>query len=735
MTFNNPVESIEGALSRQDRSFLSPLLLMSADEIIEARSGSDTVLSLLVSALFIPAEDQSQMMYSTIYRAFENLYNSVLSGLFSVRDSMLERVLKKTGYMCSLPANTSTQKEKSETACKDGYVPNELVSAVADGIGVVAGKIEDARKVAKESGEEAHEAHKARVSDYLQMENVIYTFDGVEYRKSSLHALILQYLFSTRNPERQLAMLEPVRRFLLGFSEYGLDARGAQSVHYALSMCGGTHEEKFLDEIVRPLLARAHGKLCLSGNNPDVMCDADNNTLMHYAASSVYGSGQAVGEVIKVLGFRELPGLGGDGMSIAELFINNVPYYALFYSLAGRSRADMKRLAEVNRSMRAALTRGDIADLRQASSTRREMFCGTHAQISEFRNNFSKTLCLLLYADEKIRASVTQGVLGPYVRFMVPEILLDIKKSARMICAGADAVSNEHDSILAQRVQEVFDNCDRRHKRLGAQIVASDVARAVLHDPGYIRRLGITAAYTANLHNLGTDSADDNSLVWKYDRYTQSVNGFLGALSGLCKSSCRAYQSLSELYESTRVALELCRKNKESHERWIKVSMAIICCVAPLALLSWNILFLMRGMATSGYPIMRTCVVNAGIVIFTLIFYALFEYLHRALRETELDIARLSGNFTKCVNEYLSVIREALPLLEDHSTLHAQVHESASVTTAKTVAPTAAPSLNESQQQDNDPAVLDSISLDPIGAQLVEAAGTWVSRNAHSLGV
>ena len=650
----NPVERVAYALKEQnDSDLLEMLSQMSAKEILEFEHNSGTVLSTLVEALFSSTEVTNFFLEKT----WEKIKGGICDGFIASASvepvGFMESVRKTVQHLMDTSFRWSESSAKTRSGTDGGGVSPEVILLVAKGIKVIAQKLEDAFLIAQQKGPEALAEHNDVVTKYLQNSNVTYVFAGIEYKRNCVYATSLQYLFHASDPIKQKVLLEPLKELLLGFFRYPLDPCNARSLHYALSLSGGVHEDLFIDCVIKPLFDRAWDKGEMAD---DYMIDNEGNTLLHYALSSVCCSEKTVTMVVEKLGVRGLDAIGRDDLSLVEILVNNAPYYAMFFSLWDMSRVKERALdlSHANNDLKKAADDSNFSAMRLALRKRTDELYKIHIKAHEAYGQFGSILKLLCQEDEKVRKAEEYATLYDddiCWDFRVPGILSEYKELLQQVLNSSDAFTEEKDQLLVKCLSGIFDACDSRRKLIGASGAAAEVVRAVLQDPRYIRRFGVTAACSREYASVerggrkAEGNADRLSSGWIYDPHSWGVNRFFGMMCIMCKWSACAFEDFCILHDLTREAMLVYRSEKRVCSKIIKVALG------ALWALSFGALVCSAVCIGCGCERKVLYAINAVVSLLAVGLVTSIIVCNKELVESERNIKALQDSFA----EYVSV--------------------------------------------------------------------------------
>ena len=657
---SNAVEEVAYALREQD-SFSLPEIIsrMSAKEILELEYDSGTVLSTLIEALFSSTEETNFFLEKTWERVCKGVCDSFVASAAIESGSFMEGVRRTVQHLMSTSSeHDAGVQAQSKSDC--GGVSQEVILLVSKGIKIIAQKLEEARLEAERGGPTEHTEFCDIVAKYLQRDNVTYVFSGVEYKRNCIHAVALQYLFHAGDPLKQEVLLEPVKELLLGFFRYSLDSNDARSLHYALSLSGGVHEDLFIERVLKPLFNNVYGTF---GKNLAVTAedtiDNKGNTLLHYALSSVCCSEKTISMVIEKLGVRGLDVLGKDDLSLVEILVNNVPYYAMFFSLGDMCRVKERSLAlsSVNNDLKKATDESNFSAMRHALSKRTSELYKMHIKAHEAYGHFGSILKLLCREDEKVRKAEECATLYDDDKrwdFKIPGILSEYKALLQQVLNMSDAFTDEKDQLLVKHLGIVFNTCDSRSKLIGARSAASEVVRAVLQDRRYIRRFGVTVACSREYEAVGSvgerteENTEKLSSGWVYDPHSWGVNRFFGMMCIMCKWSALAFEDFCALHDMTREAMLVYRSEKEMFSKIIKGSLAALWILSFAALIG--------GAACIWYGCEKKVLyaVNAIVSLLAVGLATAIILCNRELIESERNIKTLQDSFADYVNMFWS---------------------------------------------------------------------------------
>ena len=523
-------------------AFIRTLTGMQAEAILSCRD-DDSPLSILLDAMLPSVQEHGVLsdLWTMLRSAITYGGNGEASGSGAIATRRQQSTIKGAPVRAG-----SVPDEVDLVSRRDRRIP-----AIIECIGIIADKIEQARLASMKRGKITHEVFVRNVEKFLQQEHVcIHSCNGdsTEVRRSFIYMLCIQYFMNTGNKERQGLILGVIKKFLLGFSRYALDGRGARSIHYALSMCGGMHEAQFMTEIIRPLIAQEMRRFrteCTDSSLSTVLKDREGNGPLHYALSSVYCSEGAVRYVLSRLDKIDVPG----EPALLQEFIAGVPYYALFCSLSEDCMRFRSAFKQSNVELRNAICwldgRSDpkMMDLHSVSRVLRrrlESSDGLSERLRSFNGRFYSIFRMLRAKDARIRGT---GALLQYEAFApAQEFFSYCKQRLDSIRAESDAESNLFDGLIRDRFGELFSFS--KHKHLGAKAAAHEVMGYVLSDNAYIRRVNICADYARKRFN---SSAAKSNEEWPYDTYTTVVNCFFAVMCSMCKPASKFFRDHTEL--------------------------------------------------------------------------------------------------------------------------------------------------------------------------------------------
>lgn len=536
----------------QSPAFVRTLADMPVEEML-SRNGDAHPLSVLMDAML-----PSSQGHGVLSDLWGMLCSTFAGGRYGAtkpdgsENSGNERAQRQP--MRSSPVKSGS----THTGAEDPVLRRDRrIPAVIECIGIVADKIEQARLASMRKGRVTHATFVSSVEKFLQQEHgcTRRCSDGVtEVRRSFIYMLCLQYLMSTGNVERQDLIFRLVKTFLLRFSRYALDTRGARAIHYALSLCGGKQEEEFIHQIIRPLIAleaRRFRTECTDISFVDTLKDKEGNGPLHYALSSVYCSESAIRYVLLHLDRISTP---GDPALLHE-FLAGIPYYALFYSLSESCERSKLAFRRSNAELRHNLgwLQGhsgprniDLHAVAGMIRNRVENANGIAARARIFNARFCNILHMLRAKDTRIRNA---NVLLQHEGFApIEEFFTYCRRKLSRIRTESDVESCLLDDIIRGHLRELFSfrRCER--SRIGAGTAVHELVEYVLSDNAYVRRVSICADYTRRL--FCANRAENNTDGWEYDTYTMVVSSFFAMVCSMCKLSSRVFTDHAEVCSS-----------------------------------------------------------------------------------------------------------------------------------------------------------------------------------------
>ncbi|QJC27917.1 hypothetical protein ANPL_04370 [Anaplasma platys] len=613
-----PVDQVAKLLeildSKDGNSVTEFVSSLSAESILEPSYEGQTVLSLLVEALFPVAELHDEGVADDIVstvRSFSRGLSSLWRTYFSVAN------VECAGSGAGQQQQGNAASEGSNASVKNAHctqaASNGVVADIAGGIRVLAEKIEEERKLAELKGPEDYTAFLRKVTDYITRRNVSYSVCGGMRMASAANALALQYFSNTGDKEAQLLAMKPLREFLLGFSKYSLDpSSDVYPVHFALSMSGGANEDKFIEDVVNPLLQGvSREESVVSKTTPTVDADASmsfpktqdskGNTLLDYVLASPYCSAKTVGLVLK-----SFPDLDADperegSLSLVELLVHNIPRYAMFCSMLDAYRDYAEERANVASELRAATQAGDVAAFRKATGAKRELQYKMCYPSLEAVNRFDRILGVLCGKDRKIdavrKANFLKG-LGDNYKLCVMGILENYKDCLDEMRDTAKEDSVGGDSLMAHNVGSMI-SAAAKVQKIGAQAAADEVADVTLQDKGYVRRLGITAARARQaeacqfLRASHLQQEEKLSEGWVYDAGSScSINRFFGVTCAMGKSAALHFEDFCKFYDIVFGAVHEIREKNKTYERIATNTMYCLAVGVPLFMIITNVVLI-----------------------------------------------------------------------------------------------------------------------------------------------
>ena len=525
-------------LGGRTQAFARTLADMSVEEIL-SRNGSDSPLATLMDAM-LPSFQEN----GTLSDLWEMFRSAITGGRYGAPRSDNTDTASPSGTRTRQPARNFPTRSISTSADDPVSRRDRRIPAIIECIGIIADKIEQARLASMQKGRITHAVFVSSVERFLQQEHICVRRRGdgsAEVHRSFTYMLCLQYLMPDNAEDRQNLMFELVKKFLMGFSRYTLDTRGARAIHYALSLCGGKYEREFMAQIVRPLVAREARRFrteCTSGSFFRALRDQEGNGPLRYALSSVYCSESAVRYALLYLDRISTP---RDPTFLQE-FLAGIPYYALFHSLGEDCERSKLAFMQSNAELRNSLgwLQGNVGsrdiDLHEVARIMRRRV-GNADSIAERARVFNTRFCNIFYMlcaqDTRIcgdNALSRHGEFAPMREFFVY-----CKQKLNRIRTESDMESCLLDDVIRGHLSELFSSRESERTRIGARAAASELVEYVLSDNAYVRRVSICADYTRRL--LCTDGNDSNE--WVYDTYTMVVNSFFAMVCSTCKLSSR----------------------------------------------------------------------------------------------------------------------------------------------------------------------------------------------------
>ncbi|MGN7678267.1 MAG: hypothetical protein ACTJLL_00700 [Anaplasma sp.] len=539
-----------------------------AEEIFTHRYGGRAAFETLMDAMLLNSQEQDRQLL--------NLWDTL-------RDIMSN--LNITGRGSDASQNQPQQAAGGDVVCDDTSYEDALsrrdrrIPVIAEGIEIIAAKGEKARAAAERKGGVTHRLFIQSVEQLLQLEySCIYSVNGQqrEVLRSFTHTLCLQYLINTGDAYRQELMFDLLKKFFLGFSRYELDERGARPIHYALSLCGGVNEERFITEIINPLFDVEEGRFRAthsSSSFAEALKDRHGNSPIHYALNSVYCSKSTIR---CVLSRAEYTHRTGDSLLAREL-VANIPYYAFFYSLDEDCERFRGTFREAHVELRSSLEylcaappnvrrMGGVVEALHKHRVNNEE---VRSRVQNFGDRFYKILQMLCAEDMKIsddpieQSRVVEAVLG--------ECLDYYKYRLSRVRHAADTESDLFDCVVQKYVGELFDFRGSEHKYLGARLVVREFIDSVLGNGAYIRRVSICAHYARVQGQQPSSSGTQGEIdEWQCDeRYTVVVNGFFALTCLMCKLSsqfcnshlttCEGFRQARDVYHRDHRTFAMCR--------------------------------------------------------------------------------------------------------------------------------------------------------------------------------
>ncbi|MGN7661182.1 MAG: hypothetical protein ACTJLK_00970 [Anaplasma sp.] len=542
-----------------------------AEEIFTHRHGGRAAFVTLMDAMLLDNQEQD--------RQLRNLWDTlcdIMSNLNITRRDNAGATSQNQPQQATVEGVVGDNTSSYENALsrRDRRIP-----VIVTGIAIIAAKGEKARAAAERKGRVAHRLFVQSVEQLLQLEySCIYSANGQqrEILRSFTHTLCLQYLMNTGDARRQELMFDLLKKFFLGFSRYELDGCGARPIHYALSLCGGVNEERFINEIINPLFdaeeERFRATCSSSSSLAEALKDQHGNSPIHYALNSVYCSESTIRCLLSRAGYTYRT---GDPLLSREL-VANIPYYAFFYSLdkdCERFRDTFREAHVELRSglehWRAATSMRNMGGVVEALHKHRINSEEVRVRVQNFGDTFYKVLKMLCAEDMKIGDDPT--VQSGVVEEALGECLSYYKYRLGRVRHGADTDSDLLDCVMHKYVSELFDFRGREHKYLGARLVVREFIDSVLSNGTYIRRVSICAHYARTQgQQPGGYGVQEDSDEWRYDeKHTVVVHGFFALTCLMCKLSsrfchshlttCEGFRQARDVYHRDQRALEICR--------------------------------------------------------------------------------------------------------------------------------------------------------------------------------
>lgn len=613
------------------KEFVSTL---SAEDILDSLYEGQTVLSLLVESLFPMSESQDRGVSGSIVDTVAS-FSRGLSALVRAYFPAESENERSSGSQQSDVAHPESSTGKRQ--CNKSVQADSIVADIAASIRIIAEKIEERRRVVELKEPEAYAAYLNAVTHYITRRCVSYEVCGGLRMASAANALALQYFVKSGDKAGQLLAMQPLKEFLIGFSRYSLDPYyDVYPVHFALSMSGGIHEDKFIKEIVTPLLqgVSREGRNesvegCRMGAFPRTR-DRAGNTLLGYALSSPYCSAKTVGTVLKTFPDLEADPEQEGSLSLVELYVNNIPRYGMYCSMLDAYKDYAGERTSVARGFQAALRADRMSALREATSANKALQDKMLYPSREAINRFDRILGVLCGKDRKInaarKADFSKG-LGNSHKMCVMEILKSYKEFLDEIRNAAKENSCENDVFLAQNVWRMVVTASIGQK-IGAQAAADEVIGVLLQDTGYVRRLGITAARARKTASCKEARISNSQLQergvadgWEHDAgFSCSINRFFGATCAMGKSAAEHFETFGKYSEMVFGAgHEIREKNRISE----KVATNVVHCVAiglPLVMVATNIALLVYESSTLKILLINTLCALASFLTFAFVY-------------------------------------------------------------------------------------------------------------------
>lgn len=659
----NPVEKLCEILCSKDGSSISEFVsTLSVEDILESTYEDQTVLSLLVESMFPASEESSGVTDIVgILRGFSQDLGAYVKSYFPDANAVESGISKHRPGGGDLTNKAGV----GQGAQRVPKLSSVFIYDIGKSIRIISEKIEAERRVVALKGPEEYVSYLEKVADYITKKRVTYEVRGVVRKASAITALALQYFSSTGNLEEQLAYMEPLKEFLLGFSRYRIDPQmGVYPVHFALSMSGGTHEDKFIEDVISPLLKGVKREE-LGKEPPSIdtaaVCDQpraydiEGNTLLGYALSSPYCSAKTIGLVLKSFPDLDVDPDRKGALSLVELLVNNVPRYAIFCSMGDVYKDYAERRAQVVGELEEAKKTRETSALRSVVRAQRELKEQMLSPSLEAMSRFDRILGVLCGKDRKIGAIRKANLLKQTdrinSRLLVMEMLKSYKDGVDRIREIADENSASADSVVVQNTWQMVSNAASR-QNIGAQAAADEVVSVVLQDKGYVRRIGITAARAKKaelrqfrkINRTQQQHEEKVSYGWIYDSGCCSINRFFGVMCDMCKSSAVHFESYCEFYDLVFGAVhEIREKNKASE----KISTNAVYCLAvgvPLAAVAANIILIVQN--GSILKILLTDVLFSVVAICTLVLVFVMD---KAQREVDKSVSKIEQDLEEYV--------------------------------------------------------------------------------------
>ncbi|ASI48304.1 MAG: hypothetical protein AB8U69_01630 [Anaplasma ovis] len=566
-------------------AFAYTLADMSVEEIL-SRNGSDSPLAILMDAM-LPSPQEN----GTLSNLWEMFRSAITGGRYGA--SRPDSAAGPIGARACRP--TRNLPSRSVSAGADDLVSrrDRRIPAIIECVGIMADKIEQARLASMQRGRVTHAVFVSSVERFLQQEHICVCRRGdgsTEVHRSFTYMLCLQYLMPGNAEDRQNLMFELVKKFLIGFSRYALDARGARAIHYALSLCGGKYEGEFMAQIVRPLVAREARRFRTehtSGSFFEALKDQEGNGPLLYALSSVYCSESAVRYALLYL---DRISTSRDPAFLQE-FLTGIPYYALFHSLSEDCERSKLAFMQSNAELRNSLgwLQGNVGsrdiDLHEVARiirSRVENADGIAERARTFNTRFCNTFYMLCAQDARIRCN---NALSRHEEFApIKEFFVYCRQRLNRIRTESDMESCLLDDVIRGHLSDLFSFRENERNRIGARAVASELVEYVLSDNAYVRRVSICADYTRRL--LRTDEAGNDANEWAYDTYTMVVNSFFAMVCSMCKLSSRFFLEHTEVCSGFLEAKHIYAREHRIFRAFCyffpSVGSVILICVLPV---------------------------------------------------------------------------------------------------------------------------------------------------------
>ncbi|AHX04935.1 ankyrin repeat domain-containing protein [Ehrlichia japonica] len=270
MSFLKTLESLEAEdvlLLKDEVGSVFYYLIMSLYDVSEIQSDSSNAIKERLKAVLLEAVRQSSVdedqtvdlqatevkeMSNKLRRAYKSVSGKVCKTLLNVLD------------------NETSQEETDLEVVQQNKIKlrTEMFKSVIHAVEIVADKINTAVAEQRISAQQ--------VSEFLSWSN---GFGDASLPGDMMSALVRLYFLTGESECADLSYLL-VKTLLMSFSQYKLDARGRNAVHYAVNMCNQKKQESFLCEIIQLLVYE----------RVEMVSEPDNygNNPMHYAACAPY---------------------------------------------------------------------------------------------------------------------------------------------------------------------------------------------------------------------------------------------------------------------------------------------------------------------------------------------------------------------------------------------------------------------------------------------------------------